>query len=80
MRVLRRKAKNPENDPSSFLLVVNYLEEMYQEIVNHRDFDMEMLGSSVGGFVGMFLGYSLWQCPEMILGLTFLKVAKSTQK
>ena len=72
----QEKDKNPDNDDDSLLLVFNYLEEMYQEITNKRDFDMEMMWSSVGGFVGMFLGYSLWQCPEMLLGCTFVKTLK----
>ena len=46
---------------------------MYTEITNLQDFDMPMLWSSMGGFVGMFLGYSLWQCPEMIGGLGSVK-------
>ena len=72
----QEKMKNTYNDNSTFLIVVNYLEEMYQEVTNKRDFDMEMLWSSVGGFVGMFLGYSLWQCPEMLLGLSCIKSLK----
>ena len=65
--------KNTENDNSTLLIVVNYLEEMYTEITNLQDFDMPMLWSSMGGFIGMFLGYSLWQCPEMIGGLGSVK-------
>ena len=69
----QEKPKNPKNDSASLYLVFNYLEEMYQEITNKQDFDMEMLWSSVGGFVGMFLGYSLWQCPEMMFSCSFMK-------
>ena len=47
-------------------LEFNYLEDTYQEVCNQKDFDLEMLGSSVGGFIGMFLGYSLLQCPQLI--------------
>ena len=72
----QEKAKNHEKDPNSFVLVFNYLEEMYQEIRNEKDFDMEMFWSSVGGFIGMFLGYSLWQCPEMLFSCKFLQWKK----
>ena len=68
--------KNTDNDNSTLLIVVNYLEEMYTEITNLQDFDMPMLWSSMGGFIGMFLGYSLWQCPEMIGGLGSVKKLK----
>ena len=67
----QEKTKNPDEDDNSLLLVFNYLEEMYQEVTNKRDFDMEMMWSSVGGFIGMFLGYSLWQCPDMVMGCQF---------
>ena len=76
----QEKAKNHEKDPNSFVLVFNYLEEMYQEIRNQRDFDMEMFWSSVGGFIGMFLGYSLWQCPEMMFSCKFLRKKKKIEQ
>ena len=47
-------------------LEFNYLEDMYQEVTNHRDFDIETLASNVGGFIGMFLGYSLLQFPQFL--------------
>ena len=76
----QEKAKNKEKDPESFVLVFNYLEEMYQEIRNERDFNLEMFWSSVGGFIGMFLGYSLWQCPEMMFTCKFLRKRKTSKK
>ena len=76
----QEKLKNHEKDPDSFVLVFNYLEEMYQEIRNERDFNMEMFWSSVGGFIGMFLGYSLWQCPEMMFSCKSLNKKKKKEK
>ena len=46
---------------------VHYLDQKYKEIISFRDFDIEMLWSSVGGLIGMFLGFSLSQTPELIL-------------
>ena len=43
-----------------------YMEENYQEIVNQRDFALADFWSSTGGFIGMFLGYSLMQLPDII--------------
>ena len=77
---VQEKTKNKEKDPQSFVLVFNYLEEMYQEIRNERDFNLEMFGSSVGGFIGMFLGYSLWQCPEMLSRCKLLRKRKTSKK
>ena len=43
-----------------------YMDENYQEIVNQRDFTLAGFWSSTGGFVGMILGYSLMQVPDVI--------------
>ena len=47
-------------------LIISYTMEDFQEITNVKDFDVETLWSSVGGFIGIFLGYSLLQAPEML--------------
>ena len=52
-----------------FEMKVNYLTESYQEIANQRDFSGEALWSSIGGLVGIFLGYSLMQIPDSLLAL-----------
>ena len=43
-----------------------YMDEIYQEIVNYRDFTISGFFSNAGGFVGMFLGYSLLQAQDGI--------------
>ena len=43
-----------------------YLPHRYEETINRKDFGLEMFWSSVGGFVGMFLGFSLLQLPDLI--------------
>ena len=43
-----------------------YMDDFYQEIVNVRDFGFESFWSGVGGFVGIFLGYSLLQIPDLL--------------
>ena len=42
------------------------MEETYQEIVNERDFGIDSLWSTVGGFIGIFVGTSLSQIPTLI--------------
>ena len=64
--VTRHMKPAKEDDEKTFNLEFNYLEDTYQEVFNQKDFGLEMLGSSIGGFIGMFLGYSLLQCPELI--------------
>ena len=53
---------------------LKYLTESYRETINKKAFDMATLWSQVGGFIGMFLGYSLLQVPELAKNLfQFLK-------
>ena len=47
--------------PNDLRLSFVYMAQEYQEIKNEKDFDMEMLWSSIGGIVGIFVGYSLLQ-------------------
>ena len=43
-----------------------YQEKYYQELRYLPDFDLETFISNIGGFVGIFLGYSMMQFPELI--------------
>ena len=43
-----------------------YIDKNYQEIVNKREFGLESLWSTVGGFLGIFIGASLSQIPIFI--------------
>ena len=50
---------------TEFLIKIIYTDDYYQEIQNSRDFSFETFFSGVGGFVGIFLGYSIFQIPEL---------------
>jgi hypothetical protein len=43
------------------VVILNFLYQMqkYQEIRNVKDYGLDSLGSGIGGFVGIFIGYSL---------------------
>lgn len=45
---------------------IDYNLKSYKEIKNTRDFGLESLCSQIGGFIGICLGYSLLQVPEII--------------
>ena len=51
---------------------VLYSATEYEEINNFRDFDFDSMFSGIGGFVGIFLGYSLLQATE-ILEMNWIK-------
>ena len=44
----------------------SYQEQYYQELQYLPDFDLETFISNIGGFVGIFLGYSMMQFPELL--------------
>ena len=54
-----------DNDASVLLFQFHY-EENYKEIVNQEAFSLADLWSQVGGFVGIFIGYSIIQIPTTI--------------
>ena len=41
--------------------------QFYQEILNVRDFGLDSLWGNIGGYVGIFCGYSLLQAPGLII-------------
>ena len=51
---------------SNTIIKVLYPDIYYQEISYSSDFGLESVISNVGGFVGIFLGYSMMQFPDMI--------------
>ena len=48
-------------------ILIKYMDQRFQEIKNERDFAFEMVWSTAGGFIGIFLGYSLLQVPELLI-------------
>ena len=57
----------PENQGRKHITIrVSYLENTYQETENIQDFTFETFFSSLGGFIGIFLGYSMLQIPELL--------------
>ena len=56
----------------AFLSIV-YLDKYYEEISELKDFGFEDFISGLGGFIGIFLGYSMMQIPQLFGMLTFYK-------
>ena len=50
-------------------IIINYPEDKYHEIINMQQITFDSFWSSTGGFVGMFLGYSLMQVPQFVFGI-----------
>ena len=59
---------------TQWLIRFKYMDEHYQEIQNKRDFGLDSLGSSIGGYIGIILGFGLLQLPDLLFQVyTLLK-------
>ena len=58
---------NPIPIPDDIAIKFLYTEKMYEEIRYIKAIGFENWLSNVGGFVGIFLGYSMMQFPEFLL-------------
>ena len=75
--VMQSKTVGPENKHTK--IKISYIEYTYQETQNVRDFTFESFFSSIGGFVGIFLGYSMLQIPELLISIpSVMKKLKNT--
>ena len=60
--------------PHQFYIKIIYAERFYQEIKNDKAFSFVALFSTAGGYLGLFLGYSLLQFPDFLFNAaTFLR-------
>ena len=67
--VFDKEEHNQWGDPR---IQFHYTETEYEEIANTQGFGIESFVSGVGGFVGIFLGYSILQLPELVASLPSL--------
>ena len=61
--------KNNTENRKVFAIVINYETREYKETINNKAFSITTLWSQIGGFIGIFLGYSLLQVPEVVATL-----------
>ena len=66
MVVEARFDKEEENQWEEPQIKVVYTKATYQNIENTQSFGFESFLSGVGGFIGIFLGYSILQVPELL--------------
>ena len=82
MDTLVIQSKAVRQDDKHITIKVSYLGNTYQETENIQDFTFETFFSSLGGFIGIFLGYSMLQAPELLsyVPLWAKKLKKSSGK
>ena len=69
MEILATKATPSRPNANHMTIKISYMEQTYQETKNVKDFTFESFFSSLGGFIGIFLGYSMLQIPELLSDL-----------
>ena len=58
---------HPSPEPKDIAIAFHYTETMYEEITYSKETMFENWLSNVGGFVGIFLGYSMLQFPAFLI-------------
>ena len=61
MTIFNTIYKDMEDDPEFLKIKIRIQEELYQEVLNTRGFGMADLWASIGGYVGVFCGFSIHQ-------------------
>ena len=56
---------------NEFNIKVVYIDDFYQEIKDVQEVSFETFFSGVGGFVGIFIGYSLLQIPDVLICIPY---------
>ena len=51
-------------DRNSAILLFEFERTIYREIANFRTYNFEGLIGNGGGYVGLFLGFAVWQLPD----------------
>ena len=81
MEVLSMFDREEENEWDDPRIMFVYENREYEEIQNTQSFDLESFVSGIGGFIGIFLGYSILQIPELLVSLTsFIITLKENAK
>ena len=60
------KNKDWENNDTFTMLNIHFKSVGYKELINVRAFNEESLIGNLGGYIGMFLGFAIWQVPDFL--------------
>ena len=61
------------------MIKITLQDEFYHEILNTRDFGMADLWASIGGYVGVFCGYSVLHAKDYLID-TLKKISMDSMK
>ena len=58
-----------KSQESRFMVIVHFPNLKYRQIEHVQEYDFESLVGNIGGYIGLFLGYSLINFPRFIISL-----------
>ena len=58
-------------------IIIKYPEDNYHEILNMKQITFDSFWSSTGGFIGMFLGFSIMQVPQFVFGVVMWSINRN---
>ena len=64
-----------QDNPSKFMVLVHFPNLKYRQITHVQEYDTESLVGNIGGYIGLFLGYSRINFPRF-----FIKLLEVVQK
>ena len=53
-------------EQSRFMVLVHFPNRKYRQITHVQEYDVESMMGNIGGYIGLFLGYSLLQFPDFL--------------
>ena len=56
-------------DDPRFMVLVHFPNRKYREIIHVQEYDIESMVGNIGGYIGLFLGYSLLHFPRFLITL-----------
>ena len=61
------KSGEDARNQSRFMVLVHFPSLKYRQIVHVQEYDIESLVGNIGGYIGLFLGYSLINFPRFVM-------------
>ena len=68
LKLLEPRLEIPQN-ATLMMILLQFLEPNFKEIKQVKAFGIESLVGNVGGYIGLFLGYSFLQLPNFLLSV-----------
>ena len=63
----QKKPNTALNSSTDILFLFKY--GKYKDILHIQSFNVESLIGNMGGYIGLFLGFAIWQVPDAFVGI-----------